>query len=471
MNRQNKNNSVRVLLVDDEELFLKMTGEALRELGCDVTCASRGQEALLKLHEGFFDVVVLDIKMPEMDGLEVLSEIKKRRPGQEVVMLTGQATVPTAIEAMKNGAFDFMLKPYSVSDLIRVINHASDHAHLSRRNLILTEELGRARGEDRMIGESEAMEKVREFIEMAAVSERPVLITGESGTGKELVARAIHDRSARSQEPLVVVDGSTLREELLVSELFGHEKGAFTGAACKKTGLFEAADRGTVLLDEIGELSASNQAALLRVIEYGTFRPIGALKEVTTDTRIIASTNKDIEKAVASGEFREDLYYRLNGLSIIVPALRERKEDLKLLVSYFLERWNARSGTDLGISAETLDFLEAYDWPGNVREVINVVELAALRARSHAEIMPVHLPEFIRRARADNGIGGGKGETWQIAFDGKDLRLSKFQELALKTYFQKLLERFGGNKSRVAKESGISRSLLYQKLRRLGLDD
>lgn len=457
---------IRVLLIDDEEFFLKVTAETLSDLGCDVAGAKSGEEGLEKLAGAFFDVVVLDIQMPGMDGIEVLRKLQSDRPTQQVIMLSGRATVPKAIESMKLGAFDFLVKPCSVDDLMRVVSRAAERGHLERRNLVLQQELGRTRGPGRMIGESEAARKLHQFINMASKVDLPVLITGESGTGKELVARAIHDLSGRASNSLVVVDGSTVRDELLASELFGHERGAFTGAVRKKAGLFEVADRGSIFLDEIGELSPSNQAALLRVIEYGSFRPVGGVKEVHTDVRIIAATNKDIEKAITKGEFREDLYYRLRGLTITIPPLRERKSDILLIVQYYL----ARTGIELSGSA--IEAVSSYDWPGNVRQLRYVIELAALSAAEDGEIRFDHLPAEIKgqspqASTTAKAVSSDSG--WSIHLGLEDLPLSKFRELCERTYIERLLARLEGNKSQVAKVLGVSRPMLYEKLHRWGI--
>lgn len=467
---------IRVLLVDDEKVFLKMTSQALVELGCEVAVASSGEEAMTQLESAYFDVLVLDVRMPGMDGIAVLRKLEKERPTQQVVMLTGQATLSTAIEAMKLGAYDFLLKPCKIDDLNRVIQNAAERGRLERRNIALEGDLQRTVGPGEIVGESTQIKGIHEFIRRAALSDIPVLITGESGTGKELVARAIHRQSGRVNHSLVVVDGSTLRAELLASELFGHEKGAFTGAVRKKAGLFEVADRGSVFLDEIGEISTANQAALLRVIEYGTFRPLGAVNEVHTNVRIITATNKDIKKAVECGEFREDLYYRLNGLSIILPSLREFKSDIPIIAGYYLDRWNAARGSGVTISQKANKALESYDWPGNVRELRYVMELAALQALSQGVIELNHLPEEVRKPGSlispetqTSGELPSELPVWEIPIRGDDLSLEEFRDTCERDYIKRLLTRFNDNKSKVARVLGISRSMLYERLRLLGI--
>ncbi|GEM_PF-271568 len=476
MTAKTKSGLIRVLLVDDEELFLEITSEALCELGCEVATAQSGEKALERMESEFFEVLVLDVCMPDMDGLQILHRIKEKRPTQQVVMLTGHGSIQVAIDAMKLGAFDFILKTSKTEDLIIAIRRAAERGRLERRNIALEEELHRTIGSGIIVGESDAIKEVHNFIEKAALSDLPVLITGESGTGKELVARAIHSNSDRASNSLVVVDGSTLREELFASELFGHEKGAFTGAIKKKAGLFEVADRGTIFLDEIGELSTTNQGALLRVIEYGTFRPLGSVREMKTNVRIIAATNKDLAKAVETDDFREDLFYRLNGLAIKMPPLRERKGDIELLAKFFLERRNKKTGSNITISRQALDAFEAYYWPGNVRELLYEVELAALFAMEEGKIKDTHLRQKIRmqenahQEQLRNKHEDNSEAIWQINFTSTDLGLSEFREYCEKRYLLMLLEKFDDNKTKVAKAMGISRSKVYEKLRYFRID-
>lgn len=456
---------VRVLMVDDEESFLDVATEALTARGCKVVTAISAREAMSKLESVFFDVVVLDIRMPGMDGISLLDKLSKERPTLQVIMLSGHATVPMAVEAMKLGAFEFLMKPLDVESLIDSIRRGASRARQERYNLAREGELGRVREAEPVVGQSEAMARVFEAMDRAADCDLPVLITGESGTGKELVAREVHARSARSSHPLVVVDGSTLREELLASELFGHEKGAFTGAVTKKAGLFEVADRGSIFLDEIGEISVANQASLLRVIEYGTFRPVGGVREVRADVRLIAATNIQIEKAVAGGGFRQDLYYRLKGVAIHIPPLRERRDDIPFLALYFLNLASKKRGTSLEISPEVLEILTAYSWSGNVRELRYTIELAVLLAEDEGKIKPHHLPEEVRRGKEKST----PSELEEISVPREDLSLEDFRNRYECSYVSHLLDKFNGNRSQVAKILGISSSVFYRMLRRLGL--
>lgn len=471
-------NPIRVLIVDDEDVFVEMTAETLTGKGFNVVSTSNADEALEKLHSFFFDVVLLDVRMPGMDGLELLRKLNSERPTQQVVMLTGHATVQMAIEAMKLGAFDFLIKPAKLEDLTITIQRAAERGQMERRNIVLEKELERSKGSGIIIGESEILQRIFPLIEKAAITDMPVLITGESGTGKELVARAIHEKSGRSSNSLVVVDASTLHEQLLASELFGHEKGAFTGAVQKKAGLFEVADRGCIFLDEIGELSPGNQTALLRVIEYGTFRPLGSVKELHADVRIIAATNKNLETAIVKGEFREDLYYRLKGLTVPVPPLRDRRSDIPLLIAHFLKRLKVSAKTPVNISKEAIEILQCYNWPGNVRELRHVIELAALFSIEEGEIKVHHLPDEIKKnftklSSPESPQQASKSEE-SSSLDKKEetsLRsLGDYRDKHEREYIQKVMEQFDGNKSQVAKALGISRALLYKKLRILGLE-
>lgn len=466
---------IRVLLVDDEPSFLELISETLIPRGCEVTTAQNADQAIQALAEQFFDVVVLDIRMPGTDGLALLQRLSAERPTLQIVMLTGHATISTAVQAMRLGAFDFLIKPVEVDDLMRILRRAAERGDLERRNIALEEELKRTKGLGHIVGESRAIDEVHEFIDKASSSDLPVLITGETGTGKELVACAIHNKSARSGHPMVVVDTSTLRAELIASELFGHEKGAFTSASEKKAGLFEVADRGSIFLDEIGEMSLSNQASFLRVIESGTFRPVGSVKEINTDVRVITATNKDISNAVAGGEFRKDLYYRLKGLTINIAPLRERKDDIPLLAHYFLERSNVQSKTKVKLSEEVIYAFKAYDWPGNVRELLYLVELATLFAASEGHIKLTHLPEEILKPST---INTGPGSITAGTASGQSMNglisdtptMTEFHLRSERYYLGQLLRIHRGNKSQIAKILNISPSTLYAKLNRLKLD-
>ncbi|MBN2378246.1 sigma-54-dependent Fis family transcriptional regulator [candidate division WOR-3 bacterium] len=457
---------IKVLLVDDDSRFLKLACERLSAKGCEVIVAVHSAEALEHMETRFFDVVVSDIKMPGMDGIELLRKLSQERPTQQVIIISGHATPQDAVDAMKLGAFDFLIKPFAPDELFQAIRRAARQGNLARQNIALEEELVRTKGIGEIIGESDAIRDLHAFVKRASSSEMPVLVTGESGTGKELVVQAIHAASVRSSRPLVVVDGSTLRAELLVSELFGHEKGAFTGAATKKPGLFEVADGGTIFLDEIGELSAENQGALLRVLESGTYRPVGAVREVHTDVRIVAATNRDIKQIIKSGAFREDLYYRLKGLSVDIPPLRKRSQDIELLAAHFLALCNKASSTEVKLTPAAISALVNYSWPGNVRELKHVIGLAALIAgEDGADIQPRHLPAEVSEGESSPVCG------WSIDLCDGDLPLNDFKDHCERVYISRLLEQHKGNKAKVGRVLGISPSVLYPKLRKLGLTE
>ncbi|MBN2380081.1 sigma-54-dependent Fis family transcriptional regulator [candidate division WOR-3 bacterium] len=459
---------LKILVVDDEPGFLRIADKALRGEGCEVTTADNTTQALEYLESRFFDVVVSDVKMPGMDGIELVRKLRVQRPTLEVVMVSGHADARMAIEVMKLGVFDFLLKPLEIEDLIRVVFRAARKGYLEKRNLVLEKELQRSKGTATILGASAEIEQVRAFVARAASSDLPVLITGESGTGKELVAQAIHEQSPRHNQPLVIVDSSTLRRELIDSELFGHEKGAFTGAITRKAGLFEVADKGTVFLDEIGELSSENQASLLRVLETGTFRPVGSVKEIYTDVRIIAATNRDIQKCVSDGEFREDLYYRLKGLILHIPPLRQRPCDVGPLVEHFLDRYNEKTSGSVKVSKAALCEFEKYKWPGNVRELRHVVELAALLAcEEETMIEPLHLPQELQGAAQSGASSLQTG--WSIPVPDSNPTFREFQLTCEHAYISRLLAEFGGNKQKVARALDISPSVLYAKLEKLGL--
>ncbi|MBI4531986.1 MAG: sigma-54-dependent Fis family transcriptional regulator, partial [Candidatus Latescibacteria bacterium] len=343
---------ISVLIVDDDHAFRTILSLELRRAGFDVTTAACGEEALTILGEQMFDVALLDLKMPGVDGIAVLNEVKTRSLPMEVIVLTGHGTVENAVTAMKMGAYDYLTKPCQLDEVEAAIRRAYEKQQLTRQNIALKAVLVKRDRFPELIGESKAMCEVLSLIERVAPTDSTVLITGESGTGKELVARAIHRNSRRAKEPFIVIDCASLKEELLESELFGHEKGAYTGAVSLKHGLFEAADGGTVFLDEIGDISHGIQVKLLRVLEHGMFRRLGGMKDLRVDVRIIVATNLDLEQAVAEGRFREDLFYRLNVFPILVPPLRERKEDVPLLVRHF---------APCAVSPDVVDLLVAYD--------------------------------------------------------------------------------------------------------------
>ncbi|MBI3951430.1 MAG: sigma-54-dependent Fis family transcriptional regulator [Acidobacteria bacterium] len=446
--------SLKVLVADDEETFRKVLVKELTSMGFDVCGVASGEEAVAAVGQDEYDVVLLDIKMPAMDGMTALRAIKEIRPLTEVIMLTGYGTIDSAIRAIKLGAYDYLTKPCKLEELEAVITKAREKKALEQQNIVLRQELARRDRLNEFVGRSPALQHILQLIAKIAVTDSTVLIQGESGVGKELAARAIHRHSVRRENPFIVVDCTSLHEELLQSELFGHEKGAFTGAIALKHGLFEVADTGTMFLDEIGEMSLGLQSKLLRVLETGTFRRLGGVKDIHVDVRIIAATNKDLKQLVASGRFREDLYYRLNVVTILIPPLRDRREEIPVLTKYFIERSLVPGRQKKGISKEALDLLIHYHWPGNVRELKNVVERALILAESEQ----IEVEDFPSNLRVRLPF---LSET----SDAEHPSLEQVEKL----YIAKLLKEFAGNRSKVAKVLNISERNLYRKIKDYGL--
>ncbi|ULA69428.1 MAG: Regulatory protein AtoC [Nitrospira sp.] len=365
----------KILVVDDEQGLRDVLSIMLKRAGYAVTVASDGEEAIAQIQKEIFDLVITDLKMPKVGGLEVLKAVKTASPDTVVLMITAFASADSAVEAMKHGAYDYLTKPFQVDEVQLIIRNAIERRRLSTENMLLKRELASQSSFSQIVGQSEAMQKVYDVIRKVADSKSNVLIGGESGTGKELVARAIHFNSARASMPFVTVNCSAVPETLLESELFGHMKGSFTGAISNKAGLFEVANGGTIFLDEIGDTTPAIQVKLLRVIQEREFRRVGGTQDVKVDVRIVAATNRDLEKAVAEGAFREDLYYRLDVIPIKLPPLRMRTGDIPLLSQHFLEKFAQESGKPVPtMSQEAMRVLLAHEWRGNVRELENVVE-------------------------------------------------------------------------------------------------
>jgi len=369
--------NICILAVDDDDAFRSVVARRFQRRGYDVAHTGTPSEALAMAEQKHFDVAIFDIAMPEMDGVQLLERLRQVDPDTQVIMLTGQGTIETAIRAMKLGAYDYLTKPCELAELEVQVERAYEKAQLARENQNLKTALRRSGPPTEIIGNSSAIRQVLRMIEKVAAADSSVLIQGDSGTGKELVARALHQGSPRADKPLVVINCAALQETLLESELFGHEKGAFTSAVAAKQGLFEVADGGTLFIDEIGEMAGGLQAKLLRVLEDGRFRRVGSTKEIKTDVRIIAATNKDLATEVAANRFRDDLYFRLNVITIPIPSLRDRTEDIPLLVNYFVSQGTRGPRS---IEPDALAALVTYRWPGNVRELANVIERARILA-------------------------------------------------------------------------------------------
>jgi two-component system response regulator PilR (NtrC family) len=365
----------KVLVVDDEQSLRDVLSIMLKRAGYAVTSAMDGEEAIELLNREIFDLVITDLRMPKIDGMEVLKAVRSVSPETVVLIITAFATADSAVEAMKQGAYDYLTKPFQVDEVQLIIRNALEKRRLTTENMLLKREMASQSSFSQLVGQSEAMQKVFDVVRKVADSKSNVLICGESGTGKELVARAIHYNSARSAHPFVAVNCSAVPETLLESELFGHMKGSFTGAISNKAGLFEIADGGTIFLDEIGDTTPTIQVKLLRVIQEREFRRVGGNQDIKVDVRVVAATNRDLEKAVAEGSFREDLYYRLDVIPIRLPPLRMRTGDIPLLVNHFLERFSKESGRPKPmIGSEAMHVLLGHEWRGNVRELENLIE-------------------------------------------------------------------------------------------------
>ena len=365
----------KILVVDDEQGLRDVLSIMLKRAGYAVTMATDGEEAIELVNKEIFDLVITDLRMPKVDGMEVLRAVKSTSPETVVLIITAFASADSAVEAMKQGAYDYLTKPFQVDEVQLIIRNALEKRRLTTENLLLKREMASQSSFAQLVGQSDAMQKVFEVVRKVADSKSNVLICGESGTGKELVARAIHYNSIRSTMPFVAVNCSAVPETLLESELFGHMKGSFTGAISNKAGLFEIANGGTIFLDEIGDTTPTIQVKLLRVIQEREFRRVGGSQDIKVDVRIVAATNKDLEKAVADGSFREDLYYRLDVIPIRLPPLRMRTSDIPLLVNHFLERFSKESKKPKPvISSEAMHVLLGHEWRGNVRELENLIE-------------------------------------------------------------------------------------------------
>lgn len=436
-----------LLLVDDDAELRSTMAEFFEDQGHRARQCGSGERALELVEERAFDVMVLDLAMPGCSGIDVLKELETRNAECEVVVLTGEATVESAVEAMKLGARDYLTKPIRLKELDRLVRKAFESGQLLKENRQLKAALRRQQTPPAIIGDSAPMQEVFRLIQRVGPTDKPILIQGESGTGKELVARALHEASPLSDKPLITVNCAALHDTLLESELFGHEKGSFTGAIGMKQGLFEVADGGTLFVDEIGELALDLQAKLLRVLEDGTMRRVGSVKERRVHVRLLAATNRDLQQEVKEKRFREDLYYRINVLTIHLPPLRLRKGDLDLLVQHFC-------GVDWQIDPQVVPILSRYTWPGNVRQLQNAIDRAKILADDdhiHAENLP---PEIVESAHAKPSAQG--------SIDLETLTRDHIVE----TY-----RLFAGNKARTARALGIARRTLYRLLEKYGIDD
>jgi two-component system response regulator AtoC len=445
---------VHILVVDDEEIVRESLLDWLREDGYQVEAAEDGFKALEKFKDRSWDIALVDLKMPKMDGLQLMQKIKEIHPETQVVIITAFATVNTAVQAMKTGAYDYLVKPFNPEELSLLIKRLVESQSLIKEISYLRKELQKQYQFHDLISKSSTMQKVFDLAHTIAKSNSNILILGESGTGKELLARAIHNESLRAAGSFIPVSCVALTETLLESELFGHEKGAFTDAIAQKKGKFELADGGTIFLDEIGDISPKLQLSLLRVLQEKEFTRVGGTKSITVDVRIIAATNRDLKKAVDEGKFRDDLYYRLNVIAIELPPLREHKEDIPLLAHHFIEKFNIEMGGKIErIAEEALERLIEYDWPGNVRELENVIErVMVITKGTLIKAEDLHLsPQVIK----------GKGAA--SASDDKTIKAVE------KKHIEKILKENNWNIQKSAEKLGIDRVTLYNKIKKYKL--
>ncbi|MBI5196770.1 MAG: sigma-54-dependent Fis family transcriptional regulator [Nitrospirae bacterium] len=437
-----------ILLIEDEKLMRITLEDALKSAGYEVTSFEIGIEALKALKTNSFDIVVTDIRLPDIDGFDIVREIIPIKDTQVIVM-TAYGTIKDAVEAMRLGAFDYITKPFALDEFLLLIERALEIKRLKEENLRLKKDLSKCYCFPNIVGEGIEIKKVFSLIEKVAGSDSTIVILGESGTGKELIATTIHYQSKRKDKPLIKVNCAALPEGLIESELFGHEKGAFTGAIKMKPGRFELADGGTIFLDEVGDLPLSTQAKLLRIIQERTFERVGGTETLNVDIRIIAATNMDLSEEVKKRRFREDLYYRLNVIPITIPSLRERKEDIPLLIDFFLNKLSR----NIRVSKDAMDVLLEYDYPGNVRELENIIERGATISSSDT-IKKEDLPAFVLKKESNIGR----------------LSLSDISAKAEKEYIIRVLKSAKGSKSRAAELLGISRKTLWEKMNAYGIN-
>ena len=448
----------KILIVDDDASHRQMIQVVLSAEGYEIHEAEDGETAISNVTNRFYDLILMDIRMTGISGIDALKEIKNLSPGIPVVIMTAYASVDTAVDALKAGAYDYITKPLDIDELKLLVEKALRFHHLEQENLQLKERLDDRFDFSKIIGRSRAMQSVFETISLVAPSEATVLITGESGTGKELIANAIHQNSPRKNRPLIKVNCAALQENLLESELFGHEKGAFTGAVARKKGRFQLAHHSSIFLDEIAEMAPVTQAKILRVLQEREFEPVGGTNTFKVDTRLIAATNKNLEEEIRAGRFREDLYYRLNVVRVDVPPLRDRQDDIPLLADFFLKSYAEKNRKLLkGFTPRAVDLMMRHEWPGNVRELENIVERAVIMARGEM-ITPMEFPEILK------GLDDEIKETSVNLEPGRTLKEVE------KSMILRTLEETGGNRTHAADILGISRRTLQLKLKEYGIN-
>lgn len=448
----------KILVADDETSHRQMIEAVLAAEGYEVTQAEDGQAAISAVEDRFYDLVIMDVRMPNVDGIQALQKIKQISPDIPVIIMTAYASVGSAVDALKSSAYDYLIKPLDIDELKILVDKALRHHQLEQENLYLKERLSDRFDFSNIIGRSPSMTRLFETVALVAPSEATALIVGESGTGKELIANAIHQNSPRKDRPLIIVNCAALPETLLESELFGHEKGAFTGAITRKQGRFQLAHNSSIFLDEIAEMAPATQAKILRVLQEREFEPVGSTQTIKVDTRVIAATNKNLEGEIQAGRFREDLYYRLNVVTVDIPPLRQRREDIPLLADFFLKQYAQKNRRLIkGFTPRATDLLMRYEWPGNVRELENIIERAVIMSRGEM-ITPLEFPndlqnldEALKESRIDLTPGRSLKEVEKV--------------LILRT-----LEETGGNRTHAARILGISRRTLQLKLKEYGIN-
>ena len=454
----------KILVADDEKSMREFLDIMLKKEGYKVTLASNGEEVMKLIEKDIFDLALVDIRMPRQDGISALKRIKTVSPETIVIMMTAYASADTAIKAMKEGAYDYITKPFKIDEIKLIIQNALEKKHLQKENLLLKQVVRDRYHFENIIGQSSKMLELYDLLEKVAPTKTNILITGESGTGKELVAKAIHYNSPRKDKPFVTLNCGAIPESLIESELFGHMRGAFTDAISTKKGLFEVADEGTIFLDEISELPLMMQVKLLRVLQDGEFKRVGGTEDIRVDVRIISATNKNLEEAVREKQFREDLFYRLNVIQIRIPSLRERKEDIPLLTSHFLKRYSEELGKQISqISSEALRVLVQYDYPGNVRELQNIIE-RAMALETSQELTAQNLSSYIEEQLPI------KKRPLDLEIPSEGVDLEKIVEDVERTLLIKALDRTKGIKKKAAELLHINFRSMRYRLEKYGLN-
>ncbi len=457
----------KILVVDDELSMRELLEYMLTNEGYAVTCAETGREAISVLEKNHFDLLLCDIRLGDITGLDVLRASKKHNPNNVVILISAYSTTETAVEAMNEGAYDYVPKPFDKDELLATVAKALELRSVEHEKKQIDDELKKSLHFDMIVGNSPAMHHIYNLIRQVAKTKTNVLITGESGTGKEVIAKAIHQESDRSSQPFMVINCGGIPETLMESELFGHKKGAFTGATNDKKGLFEIAHKGTVFLDEIGELSLPIQVKLLRAVQEKVFMPVGGNEDISVDIRIMSATNKSLEEEVIAGNFREDLFYRLNVIEIKVPPLRERKADLRALAQHFLEKYSKEMGKEITkFSSYAIDLLKKYDFPGNIRELENLLERSVALSTTNI-ILPDSLALSLHKRR---WIEGFKDRRFDLDEVARGVALDSILEEIEREYLKKALDCSNGNKNKASDLLGISFRSLRYRLDKLGID-